>query len=180
MPHCVDRKAAVKTRRGWLRRLLSEEPCPDAAEVVADPSRRRGRCRARFPARALRDSPPAPRLADAGAACALRGYLALRRALRPYRPEIRYSCAGCGVRPPSARRRQFRPADGPYLSAWHCPLCCARTRRPLSQASCQGVALPRASGCRNAFDVSTNDLSFIAIRIATRAGKKASHESAVE
>lgn len=115
-------QAVAKTRRDRLQRQLSEEPCPAAADVVADPSRHRDRCPARFPGRALQDCPPAPRPADAAAGCALPGYRALRPVLRPYRPEIRYSCVACDLRPRSATRRQLRPADCPDVSAWHCPL----------------------------------------------------------
>ena len=134
-------QAVAKTRRDRLQRQLSEEPCPAAADVVADPSRHRDRCPARFPGRALQDCPPAPRPADAAAGCALPGYRALRPVLRPYRPEIRYSCVACDLRPRSATRRQLRPADCPDVSAWHCPLIeVASSRDLLSQASCQEVA----------------------------------------
>jgi hypothetical protein len=40
--------------------------------------------------------------------------------------------------------------------------------------------VPRASWCRDACDVSTNDLSFIAIRIATRAAAQAANGFAVQ
>ena len=48
MARRADRRRWRKLDATASQRQLSEEPCPDAADVVADPSRRRDRCLVRF------------------------------------------------------------------------------------------------------------------------------------